>query len=416
MLAASPARAQDDMAHMHMSHAAPSRNVNQPTLFDTDMPRMTGMIPVDPMGGMSMPGWSFMTAGVVRFGYNDQGGERGDHAWESTNWVMGMAHHDLGPGRMTFMLMNSLEPATIGDPGSPELFQTGETFEGEPIVDYQHPHDLFMHISATYRASLSARAGVWAQFAPVGEPALGPTPFMHRASAGDNPTAPIGHHWQDSTHITDDVITVGGGWNWVALDGSAFHGREPDENRWDLDGGPIDSYSGRASVSLSRQWLAQVSYGNIHNLHADEPGDVERTTASLYYDADGTGPTAVSLVWGRNDEVHGRSDSFLAEGAYQLNRRNQLYARFEWVEKDEQLLLTKENADEPVSSTTVPVNAFTLGYFRTGTMFAGFGLGADVTAYSVSSSLRDTYGDFPVSFHVFMRARWLGATGGMHGL
>jgi hypothetical protein len=394
------------MSHMNMSHATHTEEQG-PGLFDTDMRRMTGMTPVDGMGEMPMPGWGWMTAGVVRFGYNRQGGDRGDDAWESTNWVMGMAHHDLGPGRITFMLMNSLEAATLHDPGSPQLFQTGETFEGKPIVDFQHPHDLFMNISATYRATLSPRSALWAQFALVGEPALGPTAFMHRASAGDNPSAPLGHHWQDSTHITDDVITVGGGAGWFAVSGSAFHGREPGEDRWNIDGGPIDSWSGRVNLDLPKHWSGQASYGDIHDMHAEMPGNEQRTTASLHYNADGSGPMALSLVWGHDDGVHGPSDSFLAEYAQQLSRRNAIFARGEWVEKDEQLLLTKEHIHEPGPRPTVGVTAFTLGYFHSGTMFAGLGLGGDVTVYGVPSSLKADYGDFPVSVHAFIRARWL---------
>jgi hypothetical protein len=402
---ASRAFAQDHMEHMHMSQPAHTHSGGD--LFDSDMKRMTGMMPVDAMGDMPMPGWGWMTAGVIRFGYNRQGGDRGDDAWESTNWVMGMAHHDLGPGRVTFMMMNSLEAATLGDPGSPQLFQTGETFEGKPIVDFQHPHDLFMNISGTYRARLSPRAGLWTQFALVGEPALGPTAFMHRASSGDNPSAPLGHHWQDSTHITNDVITAGGGWSWLALEGSGFHGREPGEDRWNIDGGPIDSWSARARVDLPKRWSGQVSTGNIHNVHAEMPGDEKRTTASLHYNADGSGPMALSFVWGRNDEVHGISDSFLAEYAQQLTQRSAVFARAEWVEKDEQLLLTREHIHEPGSRPTVDVTAFTLGYFHSGTMFAGLGLGGDVTIYGVPSSLKADYGDFPVSVHAFIRARWM---------
>jgi hypothetical protein len=71
--------------------------------------------------------------------------------------------------------MASLEPATIPDPGFSELFQTGETFGGEPLVDHQHPHDFFMNLSASYRASFSPRSAAWGQLAVVGEPALGPT-------------------------------------------------------------------------------------------------------------------------------------------------------------------------------------------------------------------------------------------------
>jgi hypothetical protein len=205
----------------------------------------------------------------------------------------------------------------------------------------------------------------------------------------------------------DDVINAGGGWDWLAVDGSAFHGREPGEDRWDIDGGPIDSWSGRVSASLPKRWSGQLSYGNLHDHHAEVPGDVKRTTASLHYGAPGDGPMAISLVWGRNDEVHGISDSFLAEYAHRLAHQHEIFARVEWVEKDEQLLLTREHVHEPGSRPTVGVSAATIGYFHTGTMFGGFGVGGDVTVYPVPSSLQDAYGDFPVSFHIFMRARWM---------
>jgi hypothetical protein len=328
--------------------------------------------------------------------------------------VMGMAHHDLGPGRVTFMMMNSLEPATLDDPGSPQLFQTGETFDGEPIVDYQHAHDFFMHLSATYRAAFSSRAGAWLQFAPVGEPALGPVAFMHRPSSGDNPAAPLGHHWQDATHITFNVATVGVGWNRMAIDASAFHGGEPDEDRWEIDGGEIDSYSGQLLVDLPHRWSAQVSYGDLHDVEPSMPGDMQRTTASLHYGAIGDGPVAMTLVWGRNDEEHGVSNSFLAEYAHQLTRAHHVFARVEWVEKDEQLLLTKEHVHQHDNLPLADVTALTVGYFHTGRIFSGLGMGGDVTFYAVPSSLEPAYGDFPVSIHVFIRARWAKATGGAH--
>jgi hypothetical protein len=397
--------------HEHTAHPTPPKQ-QELTLFQSDMRRMTGMVPVDPMGATPMPGWQWMTMGVVRFGYNHQGGDRGDDDFESTNWFMWMGHHELGPGRLTLMMMNSLEPATIPDPGSPQLFQTGETFDGEPLVDYQHPHDFFMNLSVTYRASLSPNAGVWAQVAPVGEPALGPVAFMHRPSSGDNPSAPLGHHWQDSSHISYNVVTVGGGWNRLTLDGSAFHGAEPDEERWDVDGGKIDSYSGRATAELSRRWSAQASFGHLHEPEPTEPGDLERTTASLCYDAAGDGSAAFELVWGRNEEAGEASNSLLAEYAHQLSRAHQVYTRFEWVEKDEHLLATREEPEEP--GPFADVTALTLGYFCTSRILGGQGLGADVTFYLVPSSLEPEYGSSPVSIHVFARARWMEATGGTH--
>lgn len=397
--------------HPHHAPAPEAPRRSELTLFESDMRRMTGMVPADPMG--EARGWQWMTAGVVRFGYNRQGGERHDDAFESSNWVMGMAHHNLGPGRVTFMMMNSLEPATFDDPGSPQLFQTGETFDGEPLVDFQHPHDFFMNLSATYRAAVSPRSGIWLQLAPVGEPALGPVAFMHRPSSGDNPSAPLGHHWQDATHISYNVVTLGAGWDRVSLDASAFHGAEPDEGRWDIDGGDIDSWSARLNVDLARSWSVMASYGDLNDPEALEPGDLQRTNASLYYNAGGQAASAALLMWSRNDEEHGVSDSFLAEYARQLAQQHHVYARVEWVEKDEQLLATREPAEDDAVEIA-DITALTIGYFHTGRIFSGLGMGGDVTLYAVPSDLQDEYGDFPVSIHVFIRARWMQATGGGH--
>jgi hypothetical protein len=182
------------------------------------MKRMTGMMPVDAMSEMPMPGWGWMTAGVVRFGYNRQGGDRGDDAWESTNWVMGMAHHDLGPGRVTFMMMNSFEAATLGDPGSRGCsdrrnvrWETDRRFS---------PPARFVHepLGHLPREALSARGTLGAVCA--GGRAHAGTDGVHApCPAGDNPSAPLGHHWRDSTHISDDVITAG------AAAGAGWHSK-----------------------------------------------------------------------------------------------------------------------------------------------------------------------------------------------
>jgi hypothetical protein len=315
------------------------------------------------------------------------------------------------------MMMNSLEPATVRKGGSPELFQTGETYKDRPLVDRQHPHDFFMNISATYRRAIGEHGAWWAQLAPRGEPALGPTAFMHRASSGENPTATLGHHWQDSTHIADDVVTVGGGWKRVSLEASAFHGEEPDEGRWDLDPGAIDSFSGRAKLQFTDDWSAQVSHGFLKHPEALEPGDLRRTTASLHYGAAGNRPFAASLIWGRNDEEHGVSDSFLIEAAWQMTEADHLYGRAEAVEKERELLLSKDLTPEgQQSSATVTVRALTLGYLRDVELWHRLktGVGLDATVYGYPSELDAAYGDFPVSIHAFVRLRW-GRPHGMAG-
>ena len=352
-------------------------------LFQSDMSRMTGMTPRDPMAALAMPGWHLMDLGVARLSFNRQGGPSGGSGIESSNWNMVHAQKELGPGRLSLMMMNSLEPATFAKLGSRELFQTGESFGGKPLVDRQHPHDFFMNLSATYRLDLGADSGAWIQVAPVGEPALGPVAFMHRASSGENPTAPLGHHWQDSTHIAFNVITVGAGWKWIALDGSVFRGEEPDEHRWDIEGGSIDSASARARLFFGGGWSGELSYGFLKNPEPLAPGNTHRTTAALSYGAEGDRPLAAMLLWGRNDESHGSSDAWLLEAAWQWTPRDQVYGRVELVQKDFELLFTKGVSPGPqAGSDLVRVGAYTLGYLHDFDLLSGLktGLGIDATA------------------------------------
>lgn len=378
---------------------------------------MTGMTPRDPMAP-SDSRWRLMPLAVVRLGYNDQGGPSGDEALESSNWTMLHLDRAVGRGRISLMLMNSLEPWTFEKRGSPELFQTGETFRGRPLVDRQHPHDFFMNLSATWRAPLGGDAAYWIQLAPVGEPAIGPTAFMHRASAGENPTAPLGHHWQDSSHITFNVVTAGFGWRFLSLEGSAFHGREPDEDRWDIEGGSIDSAAGRARLSVPGGWSGQVSHAYLHEPEALEEGNAHRTTASLHYGSEGDRPFGATLLWGRNREEHGVTDSWLFEAAWQATRLDHVYGRAEWSEKDRHLLLHKDEPDEhgEGEAAVAEVGALTAGYLRdlVAAPALRVGLGADLTIYRVPSGLEAAYGDSPVSWHLFVRIR-LGESHGGHG-
>jgi hypothetical protein len=413
VLGGSPLLAQ----HEHHGMDPDPSSVGPAALVGSDMTAMDGMRPVDPMGSMEMPGWHVSDMGVVRLVFNDQGGPSGDSAVESSNWNMLHAAHDLFGGRLTLMWMSSLEPATFAAHGSPELFQTGETYHGEPLVDRQHPHDFFMNLSATWRRSLGSAsdAAVWIQAAPVGEPALGPVAFMHRASAGDNPTAPIGHHWEDSTHIAFHVVTIGGGWRWLALDASVFRGEEPDEHRWDIEGGRIDSASARLRLFPGGLWSAQVSHGFLKHPEPLEPGDTHRTTASVSYGADGGAHErfAATLLWGRNVERHGTSDAWLAEAAWLVSTRDQIYGRAELVEKDAMLLRTKQSdsSEHPGAPAELAwIGAYTLGYLRETGLGSRWGIssgaGADVTVYSFPGSLQGAYGSAPVSVHAFFRLRW----------
>lgn len=349
-----------------------------------------------------------MHMGLMRVAYNRQGGPSGDAAVESSNWAMGMGQSRLVGGTVSVMGMLSLEPATIRGRGSPQLLQTGETYRGEPLVDHQHPHDFVMNLSATWSRPIGEHSAAWVQAAPRGEPALGPTAFMHRASAGDNPAPPLGHHWQDSTHITANVVTLGGSWTRFALEGSVFHGREPDERRWNLDFGALDSVAVRLQARIAAAWSAQASWGHINEPEALVRGDQWRTTASVHYGADGDRPVGASLIWGRNRELgHPTSQSVSLEGAWQATARDQVFLRSEWVQKDATLLVAKGFPPGGGDAGFDDVAAFTGGYSRglVETRGVEVAVGADVTAYALAARVRPYYGS-PVSVHVFARGRW----------
>src|SRR5438067_1073877 len=214
---------------------------------------------------MKMKGdWMFMFHGVAWINTEQQSSRRGYDKFFSTNWLMPMAQRKLGEsGTLTFRAMLSLEPATVSGRFYPALFQVGETAFGKLIVDGQHPHDFFMELAAMYDQRLSENTLLSIYFAPMGDPAMGPTAYPHRASAAQNPMATLGHHLQDSTHIADDVITVGLTHRVFRLEASGFHGREPDEQRWDLDQGKMDSWSGRFTVNPAQNWSFQYSFAHL---------------------------------------------------------------------------------------------------------------------------------------------------------
>src|SRR6516164_9504906 len=243
---------------------------------------------------MTMTGkWMLMFHANIFVLDQQQSGARGGDKFFSTNWFMGTAQHKLGPGTFTGRLMLSLEPATISQRRYPLLFQQGETAFGKPIEDGQHPHDFIMELAALYDLKMGENNLLSLYFAPVGDPAIGPTAYAHRASASENPLATLGHHQQDSTHIANEVVTVGLTHGMLRIEGSGFHGREPDEFRWDIDTGKIDSWSTRLTVQPGKNWSGQVSYARITSVEALFPNeDQARLTASVMYNRrlhDGTG-------------------------------------------------------------------------------------------------------------------------------
>ncbi|HWQ36705.1 MAG TPA: cytochrome c [Blastocatellia bacterium] len=369
--------------------------------------------------------WMLMLHTDMRTGFNYQSGPRGVGRAESENWLMLMAERSLGPGRLMLRGMLSAEPLTAPHGGFPQLFQTGETYRRRPIIDAQHPHDLVMELAASYSVPLSENVSVQLYGGPVGEPALGPVAFMHRASAIENPAAPLGHHWQDSTHITHGVIT-GSLTAWkFRFEASGFQGREPDEDRVAIEFGRLDSYSIRTWFTPTPNWAMQFSYGHLTDPEVVTPGDLDRMTASLTYNRPlANGNWATSLIWGRNAEEHGNSNSYLLESTVRFRRRNHLYTRLELLDKSG--LLSDNIFGRPglIRAPVVPPEAvhfrppaefertFRVGAFTFGgvhdfidTELFRVGLGADVTFYHQPSALTRIYGRNPVSTHVFLRFR-----------
>ncbi|GJG86068.1 hypothetical protein tb265_12490 [Gemmatimonadetes bacterium T265] len=379
-----------------------------------------------PMYMTAAGSWDLMLHGAAFGQYDAQGGPRGRSQVGSLNWGMVMASHALVGGRFQARTMLSLDPATVTRRGYPLLLQSGESYDGRPLYDRQHPHNVFMEVSARYERPVTRTLGISLYVAPSGDPALGPVAFMHRPSAMDVPTAPIGHHWQDATHTTFGVVTAGLFTRAATLEVSAFNGREPDQDRYGFDRIRLNSYAGRLTVNPSVNWSLSGSYGALTSPEALHPEEsIRRATASAMYGAPlGTaGQWATTLVWGANkySTQPGLSHSGLVEAEAVLDRSNAVFGRAEVVQKSaDDLSVDAAGGLTPAALSVLPalspgtrftVGAVSLGYVREVARLRGvtLGLGGMGTLNVVPSTLRDVYGSrTPVGGLVFLRVRPIG--------
>jgi hypothetical protein len=345
-------------------------------------------------------GWAFLNS-------NRQGGPSGDQDFESQNHLMVTATKAAGTWTLALLGTFTLEPMTIAPQGSPELFQRGETYNDVLLVDRQHPHDLFVQLAAEWSRALAPRSLLRLYVAPVGEPSVGPTVYVHRTSASANPLAPLAHHDQDSTHISADVLSAAIDSGRFSIEGSAFHGQEPDENRWDIDQGPIDSYSGRVWFRAASWLKMQVSAARREHPEALEEGDQTRQTASVEFErTTSTGFIAASLIAGRNllpdDQMEWGNT---LESTWKFMGRNTAYARLERVDRDLYELVNKTQRPDTVPPQRTTVDALTLGYLRDLRFLSEIdtGLGVGVTVYRYDDGLEPAYGETPASAQVFLR-------------
>ncbi|HEX3437614.1 MAG TPA: hypothetical protein VHT24_12665 [Pseudacidobacterium sp.] len=365
---------------------------------------------------MKMQGdWMLMFHANAFIANTQQTSPRGGDKFFSTNWFMPMAQRQLGPGYLTLRTMLSLEPATVTDRRYPLLFQQGETAYGKPIVDGQHPHNFLMELAAIYDWKLGERSLLTFYAAPVGDPAIGPTAYPHRASALENPVGTLGHHQQDSTHISDDVITVGFTHGIARIEASGFHGREPNEHRWQVQQGAIDSWSTRLTLQPGQNWSGQYSYGRLHSPEALFPSeDQERMTASIMYNRPGKDNTrsnwANTIAWGRTRSLTDNviQNSYLLESTLRFAKQNYVWTRIENVDRTTELLLGENPLplgfeEEPAGR----VQAYTFGYNRDFSLLPNWNtaFGAQVSVYSPGSRLHPVYGSDPMGVVIFLRLR-----------
>jgi hypothetical protein len=352
--------------------------------------------------------WQLMAHANLFVQFLHESGERGDDQLGSINWVMGMAQRSVGPGRLQLRGMFSAEPGTIGGCGYPDLLASGERCNGEPIHDRQHQHDLFMEVSSLYDAPIRGSTRWQAYAALAGEPALGPVGYPHRVSAMPNPLAPISHHWLDATHITFGVLTGAVfSTRWKA-EASLFNGREPDEQRTDLDLGPLDSVSARVWLLPNQKWSFQASVGRLNEAEAPDDGgpriDVTRTTASATFHTNIRAGSlwSTTVAWGRNAELHHASNAVLIETNVTFDDRDTWFARFEAVGKSAHDLAVPE----PPESFTV--SKLQGGYTRYSSAWRGVqaGAGSALSAGFVPDTLEEAYGRrVNVGFGVFLTLR-----------
>jgi YtkA-like protein len=338
--------------------------------------------------------------GYFTLNYSSSGGARGDQRFYSNSMPMLMATRGTGGGVLGLNLMMSLDPIFNGEVGYPDLFQTGETAHGTPLVDHQHPHNLLSEVTASYSHPIGGGLGAFVYAGPIGEPSMGGPAFMHRPSGFEIPEAPISHHWFDSTHISSGVITAGlnnGKWQ---LEGSSFNGQEPPENRYWPQPISFNSASARLTFNPNRDLSFNTSYGFLYSPESTAPGvDQHRLTAAAIWSrpmAHGDN-LSTSLLFGRRMQQGTASDAYVLESTY-LTGPTSIFVRWENVDEDE---LTG------IPAGNYRVNKVLFGAVRNFARPGGYelGLGAYMGLYSFPASLDPFYGRSPVSLGVFLRLR-----------
>lgn len=351
--------------------------------------------------------WMLMFDGRLDIVHDHQSGPRGDSKNFTASMLMGMGQRPLAGGTVSLRGMVSLDPA-MGAGGYPLLFQSGETADGSThLVDRQHPHDALMELAASYSRPVGDGGAVFIYGGLPGEPALGPSAFMHRPSGQRNPEAPLTHHWLDSTHITFGVVTLGASRGPWKFEGSWFNAREPDQHRWNIETRSFDSWSTRISFNPAPDWALQISRGDLQSPEGLEPDTrVLRTTASASHHLRlGTARLQTTAAWGLNDKRgphNARLPGWLLESSLSFEEKHTVFGRFERVKNNELF-----DVASPLHDQAFRIDKLSLGYVFdfAQTAMLRWSAGAVAGAMSAPSALDAAYGRRPISVMLFLQAR-----------
>jgi hypothetical protein len=332
---------------------------------------------------------------------------RGDSKTFPAGMLMGMARRPIGDGTLQFRAMVSPDPL-MGKSGYPLLLASGETANGhDPLIDRQHPHDFFMELSASISQNISPKTSLFLYGGLPGEPAFGPPPFMHRQSISASPEAPITHHWLDSTHITFGVLTAGLVHDGFKVEISRFNGREPDQHRWDIETGPLDSTAVRLSWNPTADLSLQGSWAHLEEPEQLEPGVNQRrwSASGTYTKSMANGFWSTTLAWGRKRLEGDSYDAFALESSWNWKDWT-LFGRGEITENNE-LLVHDDEEEEDHHGEAFRVGKLSLGLVRDFVLAENLklGLGGLYAFNFVPEELEDAYGGDPQGAMAFVRLK-----------
>ena len=344
-----------------------------------------------------------------------QSGPRGGDKFFSTNWFMGMAQRKVGPGTFTARVMLTLEPATITDRRYPLLFQQGETAYGVPIADGQHPHDFLHGAGRALRSGSSAskglafvlrradgRSGARPNCVSASRVRSGKSRRRARPSSGG-----LNAHRRRRRHRRASTYGI------ARIEASGFHGREPDEFRWDIDQGSIDSWSTRLTVQPGKNWSGQYSYGRIASPEALFPAEnQERMTASVMYNRplhDGNwastasvGPHAIAAGQFDLQQLPVSNPPCASAPATTRGRASKMSsARMNC--SSAKIRCRPISRKSPSGACRPTPSAMTATSISSRTWPSA--LGAQITTYGVADAFKPIYGSHPVGVAIFLRLR-----------